>query len=141
VTTRMMAIAAAAAALAGCNQAAENESANVPAAAQVQHPTYCFFKDAATKGWSGSRDSSGNVTVQGKARLEDRRYMAAIGDSETAGASARLWLTMGPNTTGMGAEDNWWDVKFTVPSSAAVTGVTLLCGKKTVAQLTVPVKA
>ena len=42
---------------------------------------------------------------------------------------------MGVNTTGMGARDNWWDVSATVPDSAAVDSVKVMCGKKVVADL------
>ena len=59
--------------LASCNQAAEPPAANTAeanaAAPAKKHPTYCFFKDADTKGWSASRDSSGNVAVKGQAHM------------------------------------------------------------------------
>lgn len=127
--------------LAGCNQAAEPPAANTAenkvAAPARKHPTYCFFKDADTKGWSASRDSRGNVAVRGQAHLADRRYRGALDESEVSGNRARLWLTMVPNTTGSGVADDSWDVAAAVPDSATVTKVTVLCGKKTVAELQV----
>jgi hypothetical protein len=133
-------VAAAAAGLAACNQAgSDNSAANATAAAAParKHPTYCFFEDAATKGWAVSLDASGNVTVKGKAHIEDRRYSGDISQSEVTGDKASVWLTMAPNTTGMGAQDNWWDLSTTIPGSGAVQSVTLLCGKKTVAEMKV----
>jgi hypothetical protein len=127
----------AAAGLAACGQSggndgAANATANAPAA--KKHPTYCFFKDAATRGWSAAPDSSGNVAVKGQVKVDDRRYRGDLGQSEVAGDTASVWLTMAPNT-GYSDEDNWWDVAITVPGSAAVASVTVLCGKKEVARL------
>jgi hypothetical protein len=133
-------VIAAAAGLAACNQAgSDNSAANATAAAAParKHPTYCFFEDAATKGWAVSLDASSNVTVKGKAHIEDRRYSGDVSQSEVAGDKASVWLTMAPNTTGMGAQDNWWDLSTTIPGSGAVQSVTLFCGKKTVAELKV----
>jgi hypothetical protein len=133
--------AAAAAAVAGCNQGSETNTAKVSAnnaAAAPKHPTYCFFTDTDTKGWSASRDATGNVSVKGKAHLEDNRYAAELGQPEISGTSASLWLTMGPNTGAYGAPENWWDVKTSIPNSSAVDTVTIICGTKTVAQLKVP---
>jgi len=132
---------AAAAGLAACGQSggddsAANATANAPAPAK-KHPTYCFFKDAATRGWAASVDAGGSVTIKGQAHIEDRRYSGDISQSEVAGDKASVWLTMAPNTTGMGAPDNWWDLSTTIPGSGAVHSVTLLCGKKEVAKLEV----
>ena len=126
--------------LAGCGQSGDEPAAPNTAAANAaepakKRPTYCFFKNADTKGWAAARDASGNVAVKGQARIGDRRYMASLGDPETEGDKARLWLTMAPNTTGSGVPGDWWEVGATVPASAAVGQVTVLCGKKTVAEL------
>jgi hypothetical protein len=140
MNARTLLLAGAVAALAGCNQASENRSENGvtnAAASATKHPTYCFFKDSDTKGWSASHDAAGNVAVKGKALLEDTRYMAALGQPEISGANASLWLTMGPNTNAYGAPGNWWDVAATVPGSSGVDAVTVMCGTKTVAQLKV----
>ncbi len=135
------ALIAATAGLAGCGQpASDNTAANATAnasAATVKHPTYCFFKDAATKGWAASLDATGNVTVKGKVHIDDRRYSGDLSESEVSGDKASAWLTMGQNTTGVGAEDDWWDVALTVPNSGGVNNVTVLCGKKVVAELAV----
>jgi hypothetical protein len=140
MNARTLLFAGAVAALTGCNQAAENRSENVAtnaAAPAPKHPTYCFFKDSATKGWSASRDAGGNVAVKGKALVEDTRYQATLGTPEMSGTNASLWLTMGPNTNAYGAPGNWWDVTATVPGSSGVDAVTVMCGAKTVAQLKV----
>ena len=91
--------------LAGCGDGAEPPAANKAAAKAEapakKRPTYCFFKNPDTKGWSASRDAAGNVAVKGQARIGDRRYMASLSE---------------------------WD-------SAGATSVTVLCGKKVVAEL------
>jgi hypothetical protein len=140
MNARMLLLAGAVAALAACNQAAENTSENLgtnAAASAPKHPTYCFFTDSATKSWSASRDAAGNVTVKGKALLEDTRYMAALGQPEISATKASLWLTMGSNTNAYGAPENWWDATATIPGSSGVDAVTIMCGTKTVAQLKV----
>jgi len=42
---------------------------------------------------------------------------------------------MSPNTTGSGAPGDVWDAAATIPDSKAVAKVTVLCGKKSVAEL------
>jgi hypothetical protein len=137
---RSIALAGAALLLCGCQQATdETKAANAVgnAAAAVKHPTYCFFKDAAAKGWAASKDKSGNVVVKGKAHLDDAAYRGALVDGESKGEKATIWLNMAPNATGHASPDGWWDVSATVPDSAAATNVTVMCGTKTVAQLKV----
>jgi hypothetical protein len=129
----------AAAALASCNQAANDgggdAAANV-APAKPKQSSYCFFKDEETKGWKASVDKSGNVTVTGKAHVKDARYTAGLGQAEVTGTRAELRPTIAPNT-GYASPDNWWDVSFTIPNSGAVENVAVHCGSKTLAQLTV----
>lgn len=128
----------AAASLAGCGQQAEQaqNAANTAAAAPAKkHPSYCFFKDADTKGWAATRGADGSVSVKGQVHIEDRRYMGALGDSEVTATTAQLWLTMAQNNTGSGAQGNWWDVSGSVGNAAAVDKVAVMCGKKTVAEL------
>ena len=138
---------AAAAAVAGCNQsgADNNVAANVvanTAAAEKPKPKYMFEKGEQvrinTKGWSARRDKSGNVSVKGKAYLEDSAYSGSLVQGEVAGDKATIWITTGANTTGYAKPDGWWDVSATIPDSAAAKSVTVLCGTKTVA--TLPVK-
>ena len=134
-------VIAASAGLAACNQAdssnaAANTVANAAAPAK-KRPTYCFFKDAATRGWSAAPDASGNVTVKGQAMLDDSRYRGDLSQSDVAGDSATVWVTMVPNNTGFADEDDWWDVAVTIPDSSAAASVTVLCGKKEVAKLKV----
>ena len=141
-------IVAAAAGLAACGQgnagneaanaienvAANNAAAPAAAAEKPQHPTYCFFKEANRKGWSVSRDASGNVVVKGRAKVEDVRYSAALGEPEVEGETARIWLTM-PQNSGYEDLDRWWDVSAAIPGSAGVTSVGVMCGTKEVATL------
>jgi hypothetical protein len=135
---------AALASLAACGQTAgdgnaantaANAAANVASPAK-KRPTYCFFKDALTKGWTATTDTSGNVTVKGQAKVDDRRFRGDLSESEVTGNTASVWLTMAQNT-GYSDDDGWWDVAVTVPNSAAVANVTVLCGKKEVAKLAV----
>jgi hypothetical protein len=44
---------------------------------------------------------------------------------------------MPQNDTGFSTENGWWDVKSEIPNSGAITQVEVLCGAKTVANLTV----
>jgi len=134
---------AAAAGLTACSQSggdspATNSTANATAAAPAKkRPTYCFFKDAATRGWSAAADAGGNVTVKGQAMLDDSRYRGDLSQSEISGDTATVWVTMVPNNTGFADEDDWWDVAVTVPDSTTAANVIVLCGKKEVARLKV----
>ena len=136
-----------AAALSGCGQGGgDNQAANQANAAtsapEHKHPTYCFFPDPAdNKDWAAKTDKDGNVVVTGKARLEDRRYMARLSQADVSGTAASVWLTMTMNTTGMGAQENWWDVDTTLPNSTSVTEVKVMCGTHLFADLQVPRKA
>ena len=126
------------AALTACNQSADN-AANATAdkvAPKEKRSPYCFFKDEETKGWKAAVDKTGNVTVTGKAHVKDARYKAELGQPEVTGASAEVWPTITVNT-GYASPDNWWDVSFTIPDSAAVESVTVRCGRKTMASLAV----
>lgn len=140
MTSRWILLAAGAALVGGCSQGSNNQSNAVAAsnlAAAPKHPTYCFFTNDATKGWSALRDAKGDVVVKGQVHLEDRRYMGALGDAELKGTGASLWLTMVPNTTGMGAQGDWWTVNTTIAGSPGVENVAVMCGTKTVASLAV----
>src|SRR5262245_27968883 len=124
--------------VAACGQAAEQPANNVAAntVAETKHPSFCFFKDEETKGWTAKLDKSGNVTVAGKAHVKDSRYMAQLGDPEVQGNKASVWLTIGTNTTGYAAnEQDVWDVTTTIPAAAAVENVRVMCGKKAIAEL------
>jgi hypothetical protein len=44
---------------------------------------------------------------------------------------------MPQNDTGYSKADGWWDVSSTIPQSAAVDTVKVLCGAKTIATLEV----
>jgi hypothetical protein len=135
---------AAAVSVGGCGQSSQqNEAENAPANQAKEAPkpaAYCFFKDSETKDWKASTDKSGNVVVSGKAYREDSRYKALLSPATVSGAGAEVAPTIGPNDTGFGARDNWWDVTETIPNSQAVATVTVKCGDETVATLSVPRK-
>jgi hypothetical protein len=129
--------------LAACGQSTENATANDAAnsaAAEKPKPAYCFFKDSETKDWAAKRGKDGNIVVTGKVYREDSRYKAVLNPATVSGTTAEIAPTITVNDTGYGAPDNWWDVKATVPNSAAVVTVDVTCGAKTVAELKVPVK-
>jgi hypothetical protein len=125
---------------AGCGQqeednAAANTSTNTAAAPEPRH--YCFFKKDEQKDWTASRGADGNITVKGRVHVSDPRYKGDLGQPEISGNSVKLWLTMA-QVTGYRSVDNWWDVSFTIASSAAVENVTVACDSKPVfAELTV----
>jgi hypothetical protein len=136
----IIAIVAGAAALAGCGQANDSAeaSANVAkAAAPAKKVPYCFFKDENSKGWTASSGEDGNVIVKGKGYVADGRYMAAVKPAEIEGSTASLQLAMPQNDTGYSKTDGWWDISSTIPQSATVDTVKVLCGAKTVATLEV----
>lgn len=138
---RQFVIVLASAGLAACGQSGQNEAANQAAAAPPEERTpYCFFRDEEAKGWSASTDKAGNVVVKGKLFRQDTRYKAALEKPRVEGTTAEVWPTVTQNDTGYGAPANWWDVKLTVPDSAAVQKVSVRCGAKTFANLDVPRK-
>ena len=113
-------------------------SANVAkAAAPAKKVPYCFFKDENSKGWTASPGKDGNVIVKGKGYVADGRYMAGLKPAEIDGSTASLQLAMPQNDTGYSKADGWWDIGSTIPQSAAVDTVKVLCGAKTVATLEV----
>jgi hypothetical protein len=130
------------AALGACGQSSENAAGNNSAAnaasAETPRPAYCFFKDKETKDWAAKAGKDGNVVVTGKAYREDARYKAALGPSTVNGASAEIAPTVTINDTGFAAPDDWWAVSATIPNSQAVATVTVKCGDKTLATLTIP---
>jgi predicted small lipoprotein YifL len=136
---------AAAASLAACGQSTGNSAANQAvnanaAAAKKPKPAYCFFKDSETKGWAAKRGKDENIVVTGKVYREDSRYKAVLNSPTVNGTTAEISPTITVNDTGYGAQDNWWDVKSTIPNSAAVNTVGVTCGEKTVAELKVATK-
>jgi len=137
---RILLIAGAAALLLGCGKSdnAANQTAAQPVKKKVAH---CFFKDSETKGWAASRGKDGNIIVKGKAYRSDSRYQAVLGPPEVSGSTASIAPTITPNMGAFGAEDDWWDVKATIPNSSGVDTVTVTCGPKTLATLTVKPKA
>ena len=128
--------------LAGCGQSAEEpaEITAVSEAAKPKRPSFCFFKDAETEKWSASRDSSGNVVVKGRAFRSDPRYKAELGPAEVSGDAATISPTIVQNK-GYASPDNWWDVTASIPDSAAVTRVTVACGKTTLGEFNLAPKS
>jgi hypothetical protein len=61
--------------------------------------------------------------------MGDPRYKGDLGQPEISGTNAKLWLTM-TQVTGYRSVDNWWDVSFTIPDSAAIETVTVACDSK-----------
>ena len=139
---RFIPITCATVVLAACNPsgestAATDNSANATAAAKPKRAPYCFFKSDQTKDWKASVDKSGNVTVTARGMMPDPRYKAEIGQAEVEGTHALVRPIMAQNNTGYRSVDNWWDMRFTIPSSASVTSLTVKCGEKTLAELKV----
>src|SRR5689334_16453531 len=113
-----------AAILASCGQSNGGATANQAAAAPPKKkPPHCFFKDADMKEWAASRDKDGNIVVKGRAYRSDPRYKALLNPAIVTGTSAQIAPTIALNDTGYGAPDNWWDVKATIPNSAAIETV------------------
>ena len=129
--------------LSACGQSADNGSSNAPAntaQAEKPRPAYCFFTDDHTKAWKTSVDKTGNVIVSGKGYAEDSRYKAVFGPPTVTGSAAEIAPTLAANDTGYASPDSWWEMKATIPNSAAVTSVSFKCGEKTRATLEVPRK-
>ena len=128
-----------AAALVGCGQKedAQPTKAPVPPKKKVG---YCFFKDTETKDWAASRDKDGNIVVRGRAYRSDSRYRAVLNAATVTGTIAEITPSITVNDTGYGAEDNWWDVKTTIPNSSAIDEVRVICGPRTLADLKVAPK-
>jgi hypothetical protein len=139
---RFFSLAGAVALVAGCGQSSDNTNqAAVAPPKPKKKPAYCFFKEPETKGWAASRGKDGNIVVKGKAYRSDSRYQAVLQNPVVTGAIAEISPTIIQNETGYGALDNWWDVKATIPNSAAVETVTVRCGTRVLADLKVPLKS
>jgi hypothetical protein len=141
MTTRKLFVLSAVGALAACGPSTDDAPANQSATAQPKKKVpYCFFKDSETKDWAASRDKDGNVVVKGKAFREDSRYKALLGPPIISGTNVEVAPTITVNNTGYGAPENWWEIKTTLPDSAAIDTVNVRCGAKSIAELKVPAK-
>ena len=129
-------------AIASCQQASDDQSANQSASVQPkrERAPYCFFKDDETKDWKASVDKEGNVVVRGKAYRQDSRYKAVLDKPKVEGTNAEVWPTVVANDARYGAPEDWWPIDFTIPRSGAVSHVAVRCGAKTFASLDVPRK-
>ena len=133
-------VVAGAVATAGCGDSGDNSvnaSAPKTPAPTAKKVPYCFFKSENSKDWAASRGRDGNIVVKGKGYLADARYKADLGPPDIQGTIASLQLKMPPNDTGFASEDGWWDISKTIPDSAAITKIDVLCGAKTLASLSV----
>ena len=130
-----------AALLVGCGQS-EDPASQVAANAHPKKKklSYCFFKDAETKGWAASRGKDGNIILKGKAYRSDPRYKALLNPAAVDATVADITPTISQNDTGHAAPDDWWDLTATIPDSAAVDTVRVACGQKTLAELKVAAK-
>ncbi|MEO7603329.1 MAG: hypothetical protein ABIS39_08780 [Sphingomicrobium sp.] len=122
----------------GClNQAAEDAAANQavvkPKAEKAPH---CFFKDEETKDWA-VKIAGDSAVVTGRAFRSDARYKAVLLEPKIAGRTAEIRPSISTNDTGFATEDNWWDLKVSIPA-AAIDMVEVRCGKKVVASLPLP---
>lgn len=136
--------ALAAVGLTACGQSSDGGTANQAAANHAQpktKPAYCFFKEPETKGWSASRDKSGNIVVKGKVFRSDSRYRAVLQTPVATGTGVELSPTIVVNDTGYAAPENWWDITATVPNSAAIDAVTVTCGARKLAEFKLPSKS
>jgi len=118
----------------GCGQKASDErnsgaNAAAAAAAKPEPKHYCFFKKDEQKDWTAARGANGDITVKGRVHMGDPRYKGDLGQPEISDTNAKLWLTMA-QVTGYRSVDNWWDVSFTIPDSAAIETVTVACDSK-----------
>ena len=137
----LLVLAGACLVLGACGQS-DGNTANQAAAnvAEPKKPAYCFFKDEEMKGWTASRGKDGNVTVKGNAHVKDPRYNAVLGPPTVTGSTAQISPTIAQNS-GYESAGDWWDLSAVIPNSGAVSSVTVTCGAKTVAQLSVPPKS
>ena len=124
--------------LAGCsNQAAEDAAANQAAAKpKAEKAPHCFFKDSETKDWAVTV-AGDSAVVTGRAFRSDARYKAVLLEPKITGRIAEIRPSISINDTGFATEDNWWDLKTSIPA-AGIDTVEVRCGKKLVASLPLP---
>lgn len=134
---RTVILAGAALALsAGCSPSGEEQTANqVAAQPKKERPPHCFFKDSETKSWTLKIDGD-DAVVTGRGYRSDARYKAVLLEPKIVGRVAEIRPSIAINDTGFATEDNWWDLKATVPA-ATIDTVEVRCGSKVVATLAV----
>ena len=119
---------------AGCsNQAAESDAANAAAAKPKEKPPHCFFKDSETKDWA-VKVAGDKAVVTGRGFRSDPRYKVVLLEPKITGRIAEIRPSISNNDTGFATEDNWWDLKASIPA-AAIETVEVRCGDKLVASL------
>lgn len=123
--------------LTGCGPSEKQPDQSAATAQPKEKPRYCFFKEDGTKEWSAKRGKDGNIVVTGKAYREDGRYKAVLGEPKVTANRAEVWPSITPNT-GYSSPDGWWNVTAIIPGSDQVETVEVRCGKRTLAELKVP---
>lgn len=122
---------------AGCSdQAAEDAAANAASAAKPEKVPHCFFKDSETEDWA-LKVADGQAVVTGRGFRSDARYKAVLLEPKISGRTAEIRPSISVNDTGFATEDNWWDLKASIPA-AAIDTVEVRCGKKLIASLPLP---
>lgn len=124
--------------LAGCGQSSDSSATSQPSPQPKKKPSYCFFKEDETKSWAAHRDKDMNVVLTGKAHVKDSRYKAVLGEPSLNGTAAEIAPSISQNDAAYGAPDDWWDLSATIAGSANVQNVTVHCGDKLIATLTLP---
>ena len=122
---------------AGCSeQSAEEQVANGVAVPKAEKAPHCFFKDSETKDWAvvAAGDSA---VVTGRGFRSDPRYKVVLLETKIVGRTAEIRPSISLNDTGFAAEENWWDLKASVPA-AEIETIEVRCGKKLVASLPLP---
>lgn len=130
-----------AAMLAGCGQSGDNSATSQPVPQPRKKPAYCFFKEDETKDWLAHRDKDGNIVLSGRAHVKDSRYKAVLGEPIRGGTSAEIAPSISQNDTAYGAPEDWWDLSTTISNSAKIGEVSVTCGDKVIARLTVSPKS
>lgn len=116
--------------LAGCG---EKQAAAPPPKPKTAKPPHCFFKDNEAKGWTLKKKGD-RLVISGRAYRSDARYKTVFLEPAIEGRTAIFRPSIAINDTGFATEDNWWDIKGSVPA-ANVDTVEIRCGKKILATL------
>jgi hypothetical protein len=118
--------------VAGCS---DETAANV-AAPKPEKAPHCFFKDSETKDWA-VKVADGQAVVTGRGYRSDARYKVVLLEPKITGRTAEIRPSISVNDTGFATEDNWWDLKASIPA-AAIDTIEVRCGKKLLASLPLP---
>lgn len=117
--------------MAGCGE----KPAPPPPKAKAAKAPHCFFKDSDAKDWKITAQGD-QLVVTGRAYRADPRYKATFLEPEFEGRVAVLRPSITVNDTGFAADDDWWDIKASIPA-APVDRVEVRCGQTLLATLQV----